>query len=273
MKASIQHLWWNPWGDKGLDFDDFKVSISVDNLTYDKDADYRVLFLAEPIAIAPTVNEGALRSAHDFDRIFTFTQSILDTYEQAELFCWGSSWLDFKDLKIHKKPHITFVTSSKIQTPGHQLRLAIHEALAPIDETKHGLEIYQHISPPFHERRNDFFESAMFHIAAENSRQKNYFTEKIIDCFASKTIPIYYGCPNLSSFFNMDGVITFSDVKDLNTIFDTINEDYYNSRKEAIEDNYQVAKKFHSDNDVVPRLTRFIIEDVKSNAVKRIRSD
>ena len=113
----------------------------------------------------------------------------------------------------------------------------------------------------------------MFHIAAENSRQKNYFTEKIIDCFASKTIPIYYGCPNLSSFFNMDGVITFSDVKDLNTIFDTINEDYYNSRKEAIEDNYQVAKKFHSDNDVVPRLTRFIIEDVKSNAVKRIRSD
>ena len=34
MKASIQSLWWNPWQEKGLDFD-CKVSISVDNLSFD----------------------------------------------------------------------------------------------------------------------------------------------------------------------------------------------------------------------------------------------
>ena len=56
--ASIYPLWWNPWGDRGLDFDK-KVSISIDNLDHDKSADYKILFLAEPLAILPTVSEGA----------------------------------------------------------------------------------------------------------------------------------------------------------------------------------------------------------------------
>lgn len=272
MKANIFPLWWNPWGDHGLDFDDLNVSISIDNLSYDKDADYRILFLAEPIAIAPTINEGALRNANHFDKIYTFTRAILDKYKTAELFEWGSSWLDFKDLKLNKKNHITFVTSSKSQAPGHELRLAIFEALARVDLVN-GMEIYQHQSPPFHSRRNDFFETAKFHIAVENSQQENYFTEKVIDCFASKTIPIYYGCPNLGDWFNMDGVITFSDIKELESIFNRIDEDYYDRRMKAIEENYEIAKKFHSDNDVVPRLTRKIIQDVKENAVKRIQSN
>jgi hypothetical protein len=110
----------------------------------------------------------------------------------------------------------------------------------------------------------------MFHIAAENSQQRNYFTEKIIDCFASKTIPIYYGCPNIGDWFNMDGIITFNDIKDLEHIFDYIDEDYYNSRQAAIEENYEIAKQFHGINDVVPRLTRQIIQDVKNNATQRI---
>ena len=107
----------------------------------------------------------------------------------------------------------------------------------------------------------------MFHIAVENSQQKNYFTEKVIDCFASKTIPIYYGCPNLGDWFNMDGVITFDDVKDLKRILTNINEDSYHKRKDAIEENYEKAKQFHSENDVVPRLTKTILADVKENAI------
>ena len=259
--AHFYPLWWNPWVDGGLDFEQ-QVSISIDNLACNEKADYKILFLAEPLAILPTVSEGALKNADKFDRIYTFTQSILDKYPTAKLFEWGSSWLDFKDLKLNKKPHITFVTSSKSQTPGHNLRLMIMRELNQIEEVNR-MDVYAHISPPFHERRNDFFENAMFHIATENSRQKNYFTEKVIDCFASKTIPIYYGCPNLGDWFDMDGVITFTDVTDLRKIFDRINEDYYHSRTEVIEKNYEIAKQFHSDNDVVPRLTRMIISDVK----------
>ena len=100
MKATINQLWWNPWGEEGLDVGNRKVSISIDNLSFDKEADYRILFLAEPYAIAPSVNEGALRNAHNFNRIYTFTQSILEKYPQAKCFEWGSSWLDFNELNI-----------------------------------------------------------------------------------------------------------------------------------------------------------------------------
>lgn len=269
MKANIFPLWWNPWGNDGIYFEDLNVSISIDNLNYDRNADYKILFLAEPSAILPEVNEIALENSNQFDRIYTFNQHVLDRYKTAELFEWGSSWLDFKDLEIDKKNHITFVTSSKNQSLGHSLRLDIFEKLKKIDFIN-GIEVYQHQSPPFHQRRNDFFEKSMFHISVENSQQKNYFTEKIIDCFASKTLPIYYGCPNLGDWFNMDGVIAFNNISELDKIFDFIDENFYNSKLNAIEENYEIAKKFHSDNDVVPRLTKKIIQDVEQNATKRI---
>ena len=261
MKAArIYPLWWNPWGDRGLDFQQ-KVSISIDNLDHDKSADYKILFLAEPLAILPTVSEGALRCAYKFDKIYTFCQSFIDRYPQAELFEWGSSWLDFKDLKINKTNNVSFVTSNKSQSKGHKLRMDIYEYLKGVD-VSNGLQYYSHMSPPFHERRNDFFESSKFHIAVENSQQKNYFTEKIIDCFASKTVPIYYGCPNINEWFNMDGIITFNSIDQLENILSSLDEKKYDVRLDAIQDNYERAKKFHSDNDVVPRLTDRIVKEV-----------
>jgi len=43
-----------------------------------------------------------------------------------------------------------------------------------------------------------------YSIAMENSQQLNYFSEKIIDCFLSWTMPIYWGCPNISEYFPED---------------------------------------------------------------------
>jgi hypothetical protein len=260
MKASIYQLWWNPWGEEGLDFNK-NVSISVDNLQNNFDADLKILFLAEPYSIAPTVNEGALNSSIFFDKIYTFNQAILNEYPQAELFPWGSSWLDFDNLNIEKQDVITFVTSNKSQTLGHKLRLDIFDYLNPIDEIN-GMEIFSHMSPPFHQIRNDFFYNAKFHICVENSIQKNYFTEKIIDCFASKTIPIYFGCPNLGDWFNMNGVYQFENLKELNDILDLLSPDVYEKKIKAIEENYEIAKQFYGENDVVPRLTKKITEFV-----------
>jgi hypothetical protein len=47
----------------------------------------------------------------------------------------------------------------------------------------------------------------MFSVCIENSSERNYFTEKLIDCFAQKVIPIYWGAPNVSEFFDPDGII------------------------------------------------------------------
>ena len=268
MKASIYSLWWNPWGDQGLEFDR-RVSVSVDNLQNDFEADTKILFLAEPYSIAPTVNEGALNSSMFFDKIYTFNQAIIDKYPQAELFPWGSSWLDFENLCLNKENHITFVTSSKSQTVGHKLRLDIYDLLQMVDNIN-GLEVYTHMSPPFHEVRNDFFNKAKFHICVENSIQKNYFTEKIIDCFASKTIPIYFGCPNISNWFNPDGILQFENIKELDDVLEYVTPNLYDKKIKAINENYEIAKQFYGENDVVPRLTKKITEFVNHHATQRI---
>lgn len=40
-----------------------------------------------------------------------------------------------------------------------------------------------------------------FSLAMENSRQHDYWTEKIMDCFLACTMPVYYGCKNIDKYF------------------------------------------------------------------------
>ena len=75
--AHYYPLWWNPWVDDPQQYDK-QVSISIDNLACNEEADYKILFLAEPYSILPTVTEGALRGAMKFDKIYSFTQKILE---------------------------------------------------------------------------------------------------------------------------------------------------------------------------------------------------
>ena len=60
----------------------------------------------------------------------------------------------------------------------------------------------------------------------------------------------------------MDGIITFNTIDELENIISSLEANKYDVRLDAIEDNYQRAKKFHSDNDVVPRLTDRIVKEV-----------
>ena len=89
--------------------------------------------------------------------------------------------------------------------------------------------------------KNICFNTSMFHLAIENSQNKNYFTEKIIDAFITKTIPIYWGCPNIEEFFDVRGMyIVKNEDEAINIINNLTEEDYY-SKKEYIEKNYQTS--------------------------------
>jgi hypothetical protein len=90
------------------------------------------------------------------------------------------------------------------------------------------------------EEKLPLFES-MFSISLENSVEVNYFSEKIIDCFHCKTVPIYYGCPNIGDYFNMDGIITVNSIDELIRTCNTLTPELFNSKREAIMDNYSRA--------------------------------
>jgi hypothetical protein len=60
-----------------------------------------------------------------------------------------------------------------------------------------------HASRKYHR----FISNYKFMICFENTSMTNYITEKILNSYASGTIPIYWGCPNISDYINMDSIL------------------------------------------------------------------
>ena len=46
-----------------------------------------------------------------------------------------------------------------------------------------------------------------FMICFENTSMTNYLTEKLLNSYTCGTIPIYWGCPNLPDYINMDSIL------------------------------------------------------------------
>jgi hypothetical protein len=103
----------------------------------------------------------------------------------------------------------------------------------------------------------------MFHVAIESKKEINYFADKILDCFATKTLPIYYGSPNISDFgYDENGIIRFNDENELVNILNSLTPDDYYNRLEAINNNYEAVQKHGFFFD---RVERFLDELIKIN--------
>ena len=68
----------------------------------------------------------------------------------------------------------------------------------------------------------DFMKDYKFSIAFENSMTNGYITEKILHAFSAKTIPIYWGSPNISKYFNSKSFINAHDFKDFHDLIKKI---------------------------------------------------
>ena len=54
---------------------------------------------------------------------------------------------------------------------------------------------------------HDFIGDYKFMICFENTSKKNYMTEKLFIAYNSGTIPIYWGCPNIGDYVNVDSIL------------------------------------------------------------------
>ena len=137
----------------------------------------------------------------------------------------------------------SFNTSDKGWAPGHKLRQQIWAGLEDAEELN-GFSIVKHKSPPRTPNKNFLFETAKYHIVVENEQRDNWITEKLIDCLASKTIPIYWGASNIGEYFNTDGMIIFNTLEELKDILDNLDEKFYDDRVKVVEENYEKSKEY-----------------------------
>jgi hypothetical protein len=94
------------------------------------------------------------------------------------------------------------------------------------------------------ERKDVALNDYMFSVAIENDTSDTYFTEKILDCFATAAIPVYKGTGNVCRYFNPDGII-FLD----GDILPDLSYDLYLSKRDAVLENLQKVKEFNTIED------------------------
>lgn len=100
-------------------------------------------------------------------------------------------------------------------------------------------------------QNKDHVFDTMFHIAIENIFMKYWFTEKILDCFLTRTVPIYIGAEAIGEFFNLDGIIRVATVDQAIEVCNKLTPEDYYSRTEAIEDNYRRALPYKDPNRMI----------------------
>ena len=88
-----------------------------------------------------------------------------------------------------------------------------------------------------------------YSIVVENSEKDYYFSEKLIDCFLTGTIPIFKSCRSIGKFFNTKGMVIFRKLKDLD--FTQYNKTFYENRLPYIKENFEKAKQYRYIEDMV----------------------
>ena len=98
----------------------------------------------------------------------------------------------------------------------------------------------------------------MFNVVIENVNYNNWYN-KIGDNFATKTIPIYWGCPNISEFgYDERGIIRFQTADELLDIINNLTPEMYQQMLPYVEYNYELAKQDTFENNISQFFDSFI---------------
>ena len=202
---------------------------------------YKIGWLMESRELHPHFyNTFELYKDH-YDFILTHDPELLINYPtKAKKYPIGGCWTNESNWKIHNKTKlISMIYSSRQQLTGHKLRHEIANRF-----TSSGIDYFGHGTPRSLVNKEDGLRDYYFSIIIENSKQLNYFTEKIIDCLTVGTIPIYWGCPNISEFFNVNGFIHFESIDELDDILASLTPELYQSKLKYAYENLELAKQY-----------------------------
>jgi len=199
----------------------------------------------------------------DYDRvdyIFDYDRDIIKRCPNAikTLGCYSyinkEQWSAFRNKK--KNFSVSYVCTNKADTDNQRLRQVLWHDQHLIQGTPKRFfnstrmpmtEDYGRPSIPDSHEGKDMMFSSMFSIAIENDTDYDFFSEKLIDCFATKTVPIYIGCPNIGDYFDTDGIIVAKSEQEVIDICNSLSPKMYQERIAAINRNHRLCKPFIGD--------------------------
>lgn len=213
--------------------------------------------LLEPQTLQPAKYKRILshpEEVSDYEAIFTYSEEILENVPNARLFITGGVYVgtEFGGGEIceeqykKKTKNISMVSSDKRTCELHEIRYKLAQRL----DAGEDVDCYGTFNGTFI-KIGDSLGAYRYSIVIENDIGNYWITERICNCFASMTVPIYIGSPKIGEFFNLDGIIQISkdDVNNIDNIIKQCNQEDYERRVDAIKDNFERVKKFYCVED------------------------
>ena len=160
-----------------------------------------------------------------YDRIFTHDSALLEIAPNSKFSPGGGVWIGGNhaggEIGVHlKTKDVSLVSSKKIKTRLHRERL---KAAIRLGNGKSDVDVFLGTEPAAWKSLRDY----RFNIVFENYQSDFYFTEKLLNCFATGTVPIYRGARKLDTFFDTDGVIGFESFVELKQVLALATEEHY----------------------------------------------
>lgn len=153
-------------------------------------------------------------------------------------------WTEDVDCKIYEKTkNVSMLSSPKNYAKGHKIRWNVASALKDKIDIFGGVVNSKVIGVDtgfHHKPKLDALKDYRFSITIENDDHSGYYTEKITDCFATGTIPIYWGDPSIGKIFDSKGIIMIDNQSDIDWIPNLLEQNYLD-RMDSIKKNYEIV--------------------------------
>lgn len=215
-----------------------------------------IAIIIEPRSILPDVYTWIEKYYYRYKYIFTHDAELLKK-ENAHILTFGGVW-DWSD--VRKTKDFSMISSNKKMCPLHIERMNLARKLeGKVDcfGTYKGKWISTY----------DAHAEYRFAVVIENYINDYWFTEKICNCFAAKTVPIYYGAKQIGSYFDADGIIQ-ADIKDIPKIINEMDpEAEYEKRLTAINNNYEIVKNYQCFEDTFYRQYQALLEGMEHDII------
>lgn len=226
---------------------DSKVSVYIDldliTALNDKDDKIKFLWLLE----SPEFNRGAIEIVKNnikliednFEAVFTYSDEISSLSDKFHKVFTTNSWI--KKPKVYNKSKlISMITSDKILTEQQKFRVDFAE------ENKDTIDVYGRGFKEIEDKEQGL-QDYMFSVCIENITYDSYFTEKILDCFATGTIPVYKGTKKILDYYDGNGIIFLDDLLD----FSDLTPELYLSKMDSINRNFKTLEGYMLIDDFI----------------------
>lgn len=207
----------------------------------------KIFWLLEPRAINPRGYDLIEQIEDKFDYILTYDSELLNKNNKYIKYIVGQSRVSDEDSGLHNKTkRVSMIASNKAISEGHRFRHEVVRALS----SNHNFDLWGSGYKYFTDKTEplgDYY----FSVSIMNSKVDNFFTEVLTDTFRLGTVPIFWGCPNISEYFDIDGIIVFDTIEELDNILENLTVDDYFSRLHSIKENLVLAQKYISTDDFI----------------------